>query len=145
MPQILDYFLDPLYGLVCLSGQDAQLPWQLGQGSQRVLADASGIAVAVADDELGGQVEVEVYVGSDEIPHVSAFQQVFDGPLHLSGPGLLVSAPTGDEVLLREVEEGLHHLEIYSDGYPSSRLIILVDRPGVGGQIGRVREPPAVG
>ncbi len=136
MPQILDYFLDPLYGLVCLSGQDAELPWQVGLSGQRVLADTSGIAVAVADDEPDGQVEVEVYLGSDEAPRVSALQQVFDGPLHLSGPGLLVSAPTGDEALLREVEEGPHHVEIYSDGYPTSRLVVLIDRAGGGGHQG---------
>lgn len=94
MPQILDYFLDPLYGLVCLSGRDAELPWQLSMGGQRVLVDASAIAVAVADDEPEGQVEVEVYLGPDGVPGVGGLEQVYDGPLHLPGPGLLISAPT---------------------------------------------------
>jgi hypothetical protein len=136
MPQILDYFLEPLYGQVCLSGRDAELPWQLGLGGQRVLVDASAIVLAVADDDPEGQVEVEVYLGSDGAPRVGALQPVFDGSLHLASPGLLVSAPTGDEVLLQEIEEGLHHVEIYSDGYPSSRLVVLVDRAGRDGWSG---------
>jgi hypothetical protein len=128
MPQILDYFLDPLCGLVCLSARDAELPWQLSMGGQAVLVDASAIAVAVADDEPEGQVEVEVYLGPDEVPGVGGLEQVYDGPLHLPGPGLLISAPTGDEVLLREIGDGAHHLEVYRDGYPSSRLLVLIDR-----------------
>lgn len=128
MPQILDYFLDPLYGLVCLSGPDAELPWELSAGGERVLVDASAIAVAVADDEPRGQVEIEVYLGPDEVPRVGGLEQVYDGPLHLPGPGLLISAPTGDEVLLREIGDGSHRVEVYRDGYPSSRLLVLIDR-----------------
>lgn len=128
MPQILDYFLDPLYGLVCLSGRDAELPWDLSAGGEQVLIDASAIVVAVADGEPEGQVEIEVYLGSDEAPRVGELEQVYGGPLHLPGPGLLISAPTGDEVLLPEIGGGSHHLEVYRDGYPSSRLFVLIDR-----------------
>ena len=127
MPQILDYFLNPLYGMVCLSGQDAEVPWELGLSGQRVLADASAVAVSVAEHESGEQIEVEVYLGSDEMPLVTALRKIYDGSLHLSGPGLRVSSPTGDEVLMHEVDGGAHDITIYDDGYPSSRLVIFVD------------------
>jgi hypothetical protein len=130
MPQILDHFLEPLYGQVCLSDRDAELPWQHALGGQRVLADKSGIAVSVADDEPDGQVEVQVYLGTDEAPRLQGLQSFFNGTLYLLNPGLLVFTPTGEEVLLHEVQEGPHRVAIYGNGYPVSRLVVLVDGRG---------------
>jgi|SRR5215813_1960519 len=130
MPQILDHFLEPLYGQVCLSGQGAELPWMEELSGKRVLASESAVTVAVADEEPEGQVEVEVYLGPDETPRLRGLELVFDGTLHLPRPGLLVFAPTGDEVLLPEVKDGSHRLALYCDAYPVSRLVALIDGAG---------------
>jgi hypothetical protein len=127
MPQILDYFLEPAYGQVCLSGHAADLSWQTPFNDQQVISDEISITVAVADEEPEGQLEIEVYQGSYEGSRLQRLQRIFDGTLHLMRSGLLVSAPTGDEVLLREIREGSHHVAIYRDDYPTSRLVILID------------------
>jgi len=127
MPQILDYFLVPSYGQVSLSDQDAELSWQAIFNDQQVISDKTSIMVAIPDEEPEGQVEVEIYQGPDEKPGLQHLQRIFDGTLHLIKSGLLVFAPTGEEVLLHEVHEGSHHVAIYRDGYPTSRLVAIID------------------
>jgi hypothetical protein len=127
VPQILDYFLEPAYGQVCLSDQDAELSWPSPCNNQHVVSDEMSITVVVADDERRGQVEVEVYQGADGIPRIQGLLRIFDGTLHLMKPGLLIFAPTGDEVLLHEIHEGPHNVTIYCDDYPTSRLVVLID------------------
>src|SRR6266568_8408747 len=103
MPQILDHFLQAAYGQVCLADQDAALPADSDRTSAEVLADATAIVVRVADQEPEDAVEVEVYQGAGEAPRLTGFEPIFTGLLALSGPGMLVFAPTGEEVLLREM------------------------------------------
>jgi hypothetical protein len=134
MPQILDYFLSAAYGQVCLTDQDAELPAESDPTGAEVLADPDAIVVAVADEEPEDPVEVEVYQGTDEVPRLAGFERIFTGPLTLSRPGMLVFAPTGEEVLLREVADGQHQVAIYRDGYPTSRLVVLLDGPANGSQ-----------
>jgi hypothetical protein len=95
MSQILDYFLEPAYGQVCLSSQDAELPWQATFDDRQVVSDETSVTVAVTDEEPVGQVEVEVYQGRDERPHLQPLQRIFSGTLNLMKPGLLLFAPTG--------------------------------------------------
>jgi hypothetical protein len=127
MPQILDYFIEPAYGQVCLSDQDAGLSWQDTFNKQQVASDETSITIAVADEEPEHQVEVEVYQGDDDKPPLQYLYRIFDGVINLTSAGLLVFAPTGDEVLLKEVASGSHQIEIYRDRYPTSRLVILID------------------
>ncbi len=63
MPQILDYFIEPACGQVCLSDQDAELSWQATFNDQHVASDETTITIAVTDEEPERQVEVEVYQG----------------------------------------------------------------------------------
>src|SRR6266568_424965 len=134
MPQILDHFLQAAYGQVCLADQDAVLPADSDHTSAEVLADATAIVVCVAGEEP--EDAVEVYQGAGEAPRLTGLEPIFRGPLTLSGPGMLVFAPTGEEVLLPEIAEGPHQVAIYRDGYPTSRLAVLIDGPGHGNQAG---------
>jgi hypothetical protein len=127
MPQILDYFIEPAYGQVCLSDQDAELSWQATFNDQHVASDETSITIAVTDEEAKRQVEVEVYQGPDDKPPVQYLQRIFDGVINLTRAGLLVLAPTGDEVLLEEIVSGPHQIEIFRDSYPTSRLVVLID------------------
>jgi hypothetical protein len=127
VPQILDHFVEPLYGQVCLSDRDAELPWRDAISGQQVLANESAVVIPVADEEAERPVELEVYLGDDEAPQLRDLQPVFSGSLTLSNPGLLVFTPTGEEVLLPEIREGPHQVTIYWNGYPTSRLVVLVD------------------
>lgn len=127
MPQILDHFLEPAYGQVILAGQDAELSWPDALSGQPVIADQTSITVSVTDDETQGPVEVEVYLGADERPALRDLEPVYTGRLYLTKPGLLVFEPTGDEVLLQEVRDGPHELAIYRNGYPTSRLVVVID------------------
>lgn len=127
MPQILDYFIEPIYGQICLSDQDAELTWHARFNDQQVSSDEMTITIAVTDGEPEFQVEVEVFQGPDEKPSVQYLHQIFSGVIHLTRAGLLVFAPTGDEVLLQEIPDGLHHVDIYRDTYPASRLVVLID------------------
>ena len=68
MAQILDYFIEPAYGQICLSDQDAELSWQSTFNEQQVAFDETSITIAVTDEEPEHQVEVEVYLGHDEKP-----------------------------------------------------------------------------
>jgi hypothetical protein len=129
MPQILDHFLQAAYGQVCLADQDAMLPADSDRTGAEVLADATAIIVSVAHDEPEDPVEVEVCHGADEVPRLTGLEPVFTGLLTLSRPGMLVFAPTGKEVLLREIAEGPHRVAIYRDGYPASRLVVIIDGP----------------
>jgi hypothetical protein len=134
MPQILDHFLQAAYGQVCLADQDAALPADSDRTSAEVLADATAIVVRVAGEEPEDAVEVEVYQGAGEAPRLTGLEPIFTGSLALSGPGMLVFAPTGEEVLLPEIAEGPHQVAIYRDGYPTSRLVVLIDGLGHGNQ-----------
>jgi hypothetical protein len=140
MPQILDHFLQAAYGQVCLADQDPVLPAGTDRTSAEVLADATAIVVCVAGQEpenaVEVEVEVEVYQGADEAPRLTGLEPVFTGSLTLSQPGMLVFAPTGEEILLPEIAEGPHQVTIYRDGYPTSRLVVLIDGPGHGKQAG---------
>lgn len=127
MPQILDHFLEPVYGQVVLAGQDAELPWQDGLTGQPVRADQTSITVFVTDDETQGPVEVEVYLGTDERPALRDLEPVYTGLLQLTKPGLLVFEPTGGEVLLQEVRDGPHQVAIYRNGYPTTHLVVIID------------------
>lgn len=130
MPQILDYFIEPAYGQVCLSDQDAGLPWQAAFNDQKVASDEMTIMIAVTDEEPERQVEVEVYQGHDVKPALQYLHRIFDGAINLTKAGLLVFAPTGDEVLLKEIATGPHRIKIYRDDYPTSRLVVLIDDDG---------------
>jgi len=127
MRQILDYFFEPAYTQICVSDQDGDLDGMSAINDRRVFVNESAVAVAVTDEEPESQVEVEVYLGPGELPWLENFEQVFDGRLHLKRAGLLVFAPTGDEVLLDEVEEGFHQLAIFRDRYPAHRLVVVLD------------------
>jgi hypothetical protein len=127
MPQILDHFFSLAYREICLSDQEVELPWNGVPDSLGILADKTSITVHVTDDESGGTVEVEVYLGTDETPPLRDLRSIFDGPLHLTNPGLLIFEPTGEEVTIQDIREGLHHIAIYSNGYPASRLVVLID------------------
>jgi hypothetical protein len=127
MPQILDYFFEPAYTQICVSDQDGDLAEMTAINDHRVFVNKSAVAVAVTDEEPESQVEVEVYLGPDQLPRLKDLERVFNGPLYLKSAGLLVFAPTGDEVLLDEVEEGSHHLAIFRDSYPAHRLIVVLD------------------
>jgi hypothetical protein len=100
MAQILDYFIEPAYGQICLSDQDAELSWQSTFNEQQVAFDETSITIAVTDEEPERQVEIEVYRGHDEEPPLQYLQRIFDGIINLTRAGLLVFAPTGDEILL---------------------------------------------
>ena len=130
MPQILDYFIVPAYGQVCLSDQDAELSWQAGFNDQHVASDETAIMIAVTDEEPEREVEVEVYLGADGKPLLQYLLPTFDGAINLAKDGLLVFAPTGDEVLLEEITAGPHRVKVYRDGYPTSRLVVLIDDEG---------------
>ncbi len=130
MPQILDYFIEPAYGQVCFSGQDAELSWQASFNDMHVAVDDAAITVAVSDGERDDQVEVEVYQGRGDKPPIQYLQRIYNGIITLSQDGLLIFAPTGDEVLLEEVANGYHKVEIYRDGYPTSRLVVIIDADG---------------
>lgn len=127
MPQILDYFFEPAYTQICLSDQDGDLAGMTASDDRRVFVNESAIAVAVTDEEPESQVEVEVYLGPGELPRLENYERVFDGHLNLKSPGLLVFAPTGDEVFLDEVGDGLHQLAIFRDSYPTHRLVVVLD------------------
>ena len=127
MPQILDYFFDPVYTQICVSDQDGDLIGMTAVNGRQVFVNESAVVVAVTDEEPESQVEVEVYLGPDELPGLEDLEQVFDGRLYLKSPGLLVFAPTGDEVLLDQVEDGFHQLAIFRDGYPAHRLVVVLD------------------
>jgi hypothetical protein len=127
MQQILDYFFEPAYAQICVSDQDGDLGGMTAIKERRVFVNESAVAVAVTDEEPESQVEVEVYLGPGELPSLQNFEQAFDGRICLKSPGLLVFAPTGDEVLLDEVEEGFHQLAIFRDGYPTHRLVMVLD------------------
>ena len=130
MPQILDHFLQAAYGQVCLADQDAVLPADSDRASAQVLADATAIVVCVAGQEPENAVEIEVYHGAGEAPRLTGLEPVFTGLLALSQPGMLIFAPTGEEVLMPEIPQGPHPVAIYRDGYPASRLVVLIDGPG---------------
>lgn len=52
----------------------------------------------------------------------------FDGNvMHTSGRGLLVGAPTGDEVPLGcPSDEGLVRVRLWHEAYPASRVVVAV-------------------
>jgi hypothetical protein len=127
MPQILDHFLEPVYGQVILADQDAGLSWQDAMTGQPVSADRTSITVFVAGDDAQGPVEVEVYLGTDEAPALRDLEPVYTGQIYLTRPGLLVFEPTGDEVLLQEVPAGPHDVTIYRNGYPTTHLVVIID------------------
>jgi hypothetical protein len=127
MPQILDHFFSPAYGQICLSDREASLSWDDMPADRGVLAKESSITVFVADEETEAPVEVEVYLGLDETPRIRDLKTIFNGLLNLANSGLLVFEPTGEEVLLQEIPEGIHRVAIHSNGYPASRLIVLID------------------
>lgn len=127
MTQILDYFIAPAYGQICLSDQDAELSWDATFNEQQVASDEASVTVAVADDEPEEQVEIEVFQGPGDRPPVRYLQRIFDGVINLARAGLLVFAPTGDEILLEEIASGPHQVTIYRDSYPTSRLVVLID------------------
>jgi hypothetical protein len=85
------------------------------------------ISVAVADSEPEDRVGVEVYLGDGDRPNLQGLQMSFRGGINLTKDGLLVFAPTGDEVVLGEIGSGPHRIEIYRDSYPTSKLVVLVD------------------
>ena len=130
MPQILDYFIQPAYGQVCLSDQDAELSWQATFNDQHVASDETSITIAVSDEEVERQVEVEVYRGKDGTSASQYMERIFDGVINLARPGLLLFAPTGDEVLLKEIADGPHQIRIYRDSYPTLRLVVVIDQVG---------------
>jgi hypothetical protein len=127
MRQILDYFFEPAYAQICVSDQDGDLAGMSASGNGQVFVNESAVAVAVTDQEPESQVEVEVYCGPGKMPALDKFQRVFDGRLYLKSPGMLVFAPTGDEVLLDEVEGGFHRISIFLDSYPAHRLVVVLD------------------
>jgi hypothetical protein len=127
MPQILDYFFEPAYTQICMSDQDGDLVGMSATKDGRVFVNESAVAVAVTDEEPESQVEVEVYLGPGELPRLEKLERVFEGRLYLKSPGLLVFAPTGDEVLLDQVGDGFHQLAIFRDSYPTHRLVVVLD------------------
>jgi hypothetical protein len=127
MPQILYYFFEPAYTQICVSDQDGDLVGVRAAEDGRVFVNKSAVAVAVTDEESESQVEVEVYLGPGELPRIEKLERIFDGRLYLKSPGLLVFVPTGDEVLLDEVEDGFHQLAIFRDSYPTHRLVVVLD------------------
>jgi hypothetical protein len=88
------------------------------------------LAKSVVSAEPQDAVEVEVCQGAGETPRLTGLEPIFTGLLALSGPGMLVFAPAGEEVLLPAIAEGPHQVAIYRDGYPTSRWVVLIEGPG---------------
>ena len=141
MAQILDYFIEPAYGQVCISDRDSELSWRSTFNEQRVAFDETSITIAVTDEEPERQVEVEVYWGRGDKPPLQYLKQIFDGVINLTRAGLLVFAPTGDEVLLEEIPNGSHRIAIYHDGYPTSRLVVFIDADSLAVAVWRYQHP----
>src|SRR4051812_22953769 len=124
MPQILDYFIEPLYGQVCLSDRDAVL--SASPSGDLVISEPSWVAVAVGD-EADQLVEIEVYTGTDEHPRLQNLEPIFDGELILANHGMRLFAPTGEEIVLNEISAGRHRLALFRDGYPTTRFVVVID------------------
>lgn len=124
MAQILEQQVYLWGGQLCLADREAELPHDVT--SANVLVSPNAIVLRV-DEWVDEVATVQVFLGSDDDLQLSDLMELYAGPITLGSPGLLLFSPTGDEVLLQEVQEGSHEVRLYRSSGPSSRLVVLLD------------------
>jgi hypothetical protein len=92
-----------------------------------VVGGLTGVVVAVRPyDET--EVELAAFAGEPDPQAISGLTTAFDGAVfHASGRGLLVGAPTGDEIPLGvPSDDGPVRVRVWHDDYPATRVVVAV-------------------
>ena len=124
MPRLFQRQFWPAYGTVFVLDTDAEMP-EPPTSDGGVVGGAAGVVVAVRPYDTD-QVELAAYWGTPDAGAVEGLIPAFDGDvLHASGKGLLVGAPTGEEIPLGlPAEEGPIRVRLWHDPYPATRIVV---------------------